>query len=204
MEEQKKPEQKAAVAAVQKPVDPRSVTDLLQTAQIALDTYDDIFSDFDPSPYEKRLLSDDFLNELRRRHAERRKGEFVVNFTLPKALRSEKTEALVRKRIKDYFKGRLRETGKERRDKLREGLLRLFIGLVFSLMLVVFPQLDIIPLLTILSVLIWYVLWSGFEELFDVSRRLKRKEAFYEKFLRAEYNFMDQEEIVRSILPGPL
>jgi hypothetical protein len=48
-------------------------------------------------------------------------------------------------------------------------------------------------------VLIWYVLWSGFEELFDVSRRLKRKEAFYDKFLRAEYNFMDQEEVVRSM-----
>lgn len=203
MEEQKRTEPKAAEPAVQNPVDARTVTDLLQTAQIALDSYDDIFSDFDPSPYEKRLLSDDFLNELRRRHAEKRKGEFVVNFTLPRSLRSEKTEALVRKRIKDYFKSRLREVAKDRKDKLREGLLRLFVGLIFSLMLVVFPQLDVVPLLTILSVLIWYVLWSGFEELFDVSRRLKRKEAFYEKFLRAEYNFMAQEEIVRSIKPGP-
>jgi hypothetical protein len=191
-------EQKRTEPAGQKPAE-RTVSDVLQTTQIALDTYDDIFSDFDPSPYETRILSDDFLNELRRRHAEKRKGEFVVNFTLPGSLRSEKTEALVRKRIKDYFKGRLREVAKDRKDKLREGVLRLFVGLVFSLMLVVFPQLDIVPLLTILSVLIWYVLWSGFEELFDVSRRLKRKQSFYEKFLRATYNFMDQEAIVRSI-----
>jgi hypothetical protein len=187
---------------VQKPAEARSVTDILQTTQIALDTYDDIFSDFDPSPYGKRLLSDDFLNELRRRHAEKRKGEFVVNFTLPGSLRSEKTEALVRKRIKDYFKGRLREVAKGRKEKLREGVLRLFVGLALSILLVVFPQLDAVPLLTILSVLIWYVLWSGFEELFDVSRRLKRKETFYGKFLRAEYNFMDQEEIVRHIKPA--
>ncbi len=188
--------------AVQKPADARTVSDVLQTAQIALDGYDDIFSDFDPSPYERRLLSDDFLRELRRRHAEKRKGEFVVNFTLPGSLRSEKTEALVRKRIKDYFKARLRETAKERKDKLKEGVLRLVVGVMLSILLIVFPQLDVVPLLTILSVLIWYVLWSGFEELFDVSRRLKRKEAFYDKFLRAEYNFMDQEEVVRSINIG--
>ncbi len=194
MEEQKKIE-----PAGQKPAEARTVSDVLQTTQIALDTYDDIFSDFDPSPYETRILSDDFLNELRRRHAEKRKGEFVVNFTLPRSLRSEKTEALVRKRIKDYFKGRLREVGKDRKDKLRKGALRLLVGVVISLSLIAFPQLDVVPVLTIFSVLIWYVLWSGFEEIFEVSSRLKRKQLFYEKFLRAEYNFMDQEEIVRSI-----
>jgi hypothetical protein len=192
-------EQKKAEPAGQKPAEPRTVSDVLQTAQIALDSYDDIFSDFDPSPYERRILSDDFLRELRRRHAEKRKGEFVVNFTLPGSLRSEKTEALVRKRIKDYFKARLRETGKEGKDKLRKGVLRLLVGVAISLSLIVFPQLDSAPLLTIFSVLIWYVLWSGFEEIFEVSSRLKRKQAFYDKFLRAEYNFMDQEAIVRSI-----
>jgi hypothetical protein len=202
MEEQKKTEPKAAEPAAAKPVEARTVSDIFQTAQIALDSYDDIFSDFDPSPYERRLLSDDFLSELRRRHAEKRKGEFVVNFTLPASLRSEKTEALVRKRIKDYFRGRLKETSKERRDKLRQGGLRLIVGVAISLSLIIFPQLDVVPFLTLVSVLIWYVLWSGFEELFEVSSRLKRKQAFYEKFLRAAYNFMDQESLVRSIVPG--
>jgi hypothetical protein len=200
-EEQKKIEQKAAEPAA-KPAEAKTVSDIFQTAQIALDSYDDIFSDFDPSPYERRILSDDFLSELRRRHAEKRKGEFVVNFTLPASLRSEKTEALVRKRIKDYFRGRLKETSKERRDKFRQGLVRVLIGVVISFSLILFPQLDALPLLTLVSVLIWYALWSGFDELFEVSSRLKRKQSFYEKFLAAAYNFMDQEELVRSMVPG--
>lgn len=185
--------------AGQKPVESRTVSDVLQTAQIALDSYDDIFSDFDPSPYETRLLSDDFLSELRRRHAEKRKGEFVVNFSLPGRLRSEKTEALVRKRIKDYFRGRLREVNKDVRDRLRNGLLRLLGGAFLSLSLMVFPQLDAVPALTLISVLIWYVLWSGFENIFEASGTLKRKHTFYEKFMRAGYTFMDQEEVIRSI-----
>jgi hypothetical protein len=204
MEEQKKAEQKAAEPLAAKPAESKTVSDIFQTAQIALDSYDDIFSDFDPSPYERRLLSDDFLSELHRRHAEKRKGEVVVNFTLPASLRSEKTEALVRKRIKDYFRGRLRETGRDRQDKLRQGALRLLVGMIISLSLILFPQLDVVPLLTIISVLIWYVLWSGFEELFAVSSKLKKRQAFYEKFLRATYNFMDQESLIRSIpaVPG--
>ena len=185
--------------AGQKPVEARTVSDVLQTAQIALDSYDDIFSDFDPSPYETRLLSDDFLNELRRRHAEKRKGEFVVNFSLPGRLRSEKTEALVRKRIKDYFRGRLRDVDKAVRDRLRNGMLRLLAGALVSLSLIVFPQLDVVPALTLISVLIWYVLWSGFENIFEASGTLKRKHIFYEKFMRAGYTFMDQEEVIRSI-----
>jgi len=176
----------------------KTISDVFQSVQIAIDTYDDIFSDFDPSPIEKRLLSDDFLNELRRRHAERHTGEFAVNFTLPKALRSEKTEVLVKKRLKDYFKGRLRNVEKERRDKLKMGALRLLVGVVISLSLLVFPELETVPVLTVLSVLIWYVLWSGFEEIFEVSSRLKRKQAFYSKFLKAHYTFLDQESVLQE------
>jgi len=201
MEEKKtdaKPAQPAEQKQVQKAAEPK-VSDVLQSVRVALDSYDDIFSDFDPSPYETRILSDDFLKELRRRYAERRKGEFAVSFTLPRSLRSEKTEALVRKRIKDYFKARLKELAKERRDRLKNGGLRLLAGAVLSLPLIFLPQLDIVPVLTLVSVLIWYVLWSGFEELFEVSSRLRRRQSFYEKFLRADYNFMDQEEVVRSI-----
>ncbi len=191
MEEAKKIEAKAA--------EPRSVTDVLQTAQIALDTYDDVFSDFDPSPYQTRILSDDFLRELHRRYAETPKGDFVINFTMPHPLRSEKTELLVKKRIKDYFKSRLKDVEKLRREKMQKGAVRLAIGISLSLLLLVFPQLDVIPVLTLISVLIWYVLWTGFEYIFEAARRLKRKQAFYDRFLRAEFNFMDQEEVVRSI-----
>ena len=40
---------------------------ILSSVHIALDDYDDIFSDFDISPYNQRALSKDFLDELKTR-----------------------------------------------------------------------------------------------------------------------------------------
>ncbi|MDD5339901.1 MAG: hypothetical protein PHV13_01490 [Candidatus ainarchaeum sp.] len=193
MEEQKKGE-----PAGQKPA-PKTVSEVLQTAQIALDTYDDIFSDFDPSPYERRLISDDLLKELHRRYPEAPLGDLTITFTMPHSLRSEKVEALVKKRLKDYFKFRLKGMEKLREEKMRKGAVRLAIGIALSLLLIVFPQLDVLPVLTTVSVLIWYVLWTGFEYIFEAARRLSKKHAFYDRLLRAQCNFVDQEEVVRSI-----
>jgi hypothetical protein len=210
MEEQQKPEQKPApkpapapaakpASAPEQAAEKKTVADVLQTVSIALDTYDDIFSDFDPSPYEKRILSVDFLKELRRRYAENTRGEFAITFTLPRPIRSEKTEALVKKRIKDYFRGMLKDVEKLRVESMQKGALRLLIGVILSLLLLLFPQLDVMPVLTIVSVLIWYVLWTGFEYIFEAARRLKRKQAFYEKFLKAGYSFVAEEEVVRTL-----
>jgi hypothetical protein len=179
--------------------EPKTVSDVLQRADIALDHYDDIFSDFDPSPIEKRLLSEDFTYELRRRYAARGKGEFVVNFTLPKAVRSEKTEALIKKRIKEHFKTRVREIERKAREKADNGTHRLLAGVLLTVALFLFPQLEVVPILTIISVLIWYSLWSGLENVLEASSILERKKAFAEKFMKAEYNFFSEEDVIQSM-----
>jgi hypothetical protein len=179
--------------------DPLTVSDVLQKAYIALDNYDDVFSDFDPSPYPSRLLSDDFLKELSRRYAETRKGNFVVTITLPAALRADKTEVLVKRRIKDHFRNRQKSISKSIREKVVQGGVRIALGLVISLFLFLAPQLSYLPLLTIFSVLTWFFLWSGFDNVFNVSARLYRKEQFYEKMMKADYNFMSEEEVVNSL-----
>ena len=55
---------------------------LLQLSEISLiiDTYDDIFSDFDPRPYSQRALSDDFLLEARKASKDKVSGTFELNF----------------------------------------------------------------------------------------------------------------------------
>ena len=47
--------------------------------------------------------------------------------------------------------------------------------------------------------LIWYVLWTGFDALFDYPMRLRRRRSFYEKFIKAEFKFFDQEAVAQSI-----
>lgn len=50
------------------------IKEIIDKAEISLvlDTYDDIFSDFDPRPYGERALSSDFLDEAKK--AARDKG----------------------------------------------------------------------------------------------------------------------------------
>ncbi|MFN7991221.1 MAG: hypothetical protein U0R44_03620 [Candidatus Micrarchaeia archaeon] len=177
----------------------RTVSDVLQIVDIALDSYDDIFSDFDPSPFTTRILSEDFLRELYRRYPQAGKGQYVVNLTMPASLRQEKTEHLIRKRIKDHFRDRIRILELRTREKLHSGLIRCLFGFAISIAFFVFPSLESAPLLTILSVLIWYSLWSGFELILESSLRLSRKKGVVEKLMKADYNFMDQEEVVQTI-----
>ncbi|MEW6036173.1 MAG: hypothetical protein AB1529_06170 [Candidatus Micrarchaeota archaeon] len=178
---------------------PMTVSDVLQKADIALDDYDDLFSDFDPSPYEKRLLSEDFISELRRRYAATGKGDFVVNFTLPRSLRSDKTESLIKKRVKEHFRNRVRDIERKTREKANNGAIRLLLGVSLSVALFLVPALETVPVLTIFSVLIWYSIWSGLENVLEASSSLNRKKAFAEKFTRADYNFYSQEDVLESM-----
>lgn len=180
-------------------VELKTFLESLQITKIALDSYDDIFSDFDPSPYETRLLSEDFLTELNRRSAENRKANFVITFTIPRILRSEKTEVLIKKRIKEHFRKNLRDLERIKREKTYQGVIRVFVGILISVSLFLIPQLDAVPIITILSVLIWYALWSGFEYLFESPRRLRRKIIPVEKFIKAEYEFVAEEDVIEMI-----
>jgi hypothetical protein len=195
-------EQKAVQKSEQKPeskAEARTVSDILQSVQIALDSYDDLFSDFDPSSYETRILSDDFLVELRKRYAETKSGELVVNFTIPASRRSEKTDNLVKRRLKDYFKyqhGRLaRSVHKLRMD----GLFRIIIGVAVLVLAFGFASSISFALENLLLVPSWFLLWSGLDDLIDAPAKLASEIRFNERFMKARYNFLPQEEIVKSI-----
>jgi hypothetical protein len=50
--------------------------------KLMLDTYDDIFSDFDPRPFSQRTLSEDFLEEARKASREKEMGNIEqINVT---------------------------------------------------------------------------------------------------------------------------
>ena len=179
--------------------EPKPLTDVLQISQIALDSYDDIFSDFDPSPYDKRTISEDLIREMKRRYYETPHGNFIVHFTLPKHLRSEKIEALTKHRIKEHFRERNKTMHGEIFEVRKNGYVRLLIGLVLGALNVISEGLKNPTILNSFLVLSWYLMWSGFEKIFETHGRYRNDLIFLEKFAKAEYVFMDQEEIIRSI-----
>ncbi|MFH1684807.1 MAG: hypothetical protein ABH983_00730 [Candidatus Micrarchaeota archaeon] len=173
-----------------------AVTDILKTTQVALDNYEDIFSDFDYSDYSKRLLSSDFLKELRRRYEERKKGEYEVTFTLPKNQRNAKTESLIKKRIKNHFKVHLTDIDRIIKQNQLRGLVKVVVGFLISIFLFTFSLPEIVPVITLLSVLSWYFLWAGYTDIFEGAQKLRGKQEFFENFHKAKFSFVDEESLL--------
>jgi len=80
-----------------------------------LDTYEDIFSDFDPRPYAHRALSEDFLAEARRAVLDRRDDVPELLFLVPTDARTLDDEAIIRRRLRDHFRRHADRLTRERR-----------------------------------------------------------------------------------------
>lgn len=178
------------------------VSEILSSIQVALDEYDDIFSDFDPSPYTKRLLSEDFLKEIQRRYIETGKGEIEVRFTLPAALRDAKTEALIKKRIAHYFDSKIKSSDEDTAKIRRKGLVHLIAGfLLLSADIFIYDIKDIfIRLISVITVPAgWYGMYSGLEYMFAYPGEIMERRKFYQRFERAKYEFISEEELVEKV-----
>ncbi len=175
---------------------------IMKSIQIALDSYDDLFSDFDNSPYSTRVLSDDFLKEIKKRYYENKKGDFELNFTLPAAKRNAKVESIIKKRLRDYFKAEMSYFN-EKIDRIKtDGLHRLVVGFILLSIEVVLPIFDLSENLyaKILSVFIipagWYGFYSGFEHIFEYARDFESSLAFHEKIAKIKYEFISEESLL--------
>lgn len=181
------------------------IASIMNSVSLALDTYDDIFSDFDTSPYEKRIISDDFTREIEKRYNENKKGEFEVLFSLPERLRSQKVEGIIRKRIKEHYKNKEKEVD-ERISKLKKiGKDRIIFGVILSIfeVLIRLKFLEAGLISEILAVLLipagWFSVWTGYEHFFDRPREFFERKDFYKRFEKAEYTFVSEETIALHI-----
>ncbi|NYZ77133.1 hypothetical protein H0O02_02340 [Candidatus Micrarchaeota archaeon] len=179
---------------------------LINLVSIALDNYDDIFSDFDPSPYHSRILSDDFLKEVQKRYVENKHGSFEVRFSLPNALRSAKTEALIKKRLKDYFTMQLKNLDTDLEKVRKRGMAYVAAGFAILAGSITLATTDageyeyIFKLLEVLLVpLGWYLLWVGIEKIVETPSKLEDQRKFNTKFENANYYFISEEAIVQQI-----
>lgn len=170
---------------------------LLKDSEIGLwiDTYDDIFSDFDPREYSERALSQDFLEEAKRASRDKREGIQLV-FLAPKQIRDSKTEIIVKKRLKEHFKKHSGEFKKEKMRIIREGIFFFMLGIIFMVaatFLIVgsntsFP-------ITLLSVFLepggWFLFWQGLDLIIFRAREQAPELEFYKKMSKAEIIFKD-------------
>jgi len=171
----------------------------LREITITLDTYDDIFSDFDPRPYEERELSEDFLKEIGRRYLESRHGRFEVRFTIPPSMRELRSESLIKKRLREHFASMVaREQEIITRTK-NKGYLYIAIGILVLLadayfFFILNDENVLYHLLTILLVPAgWYGMFTGIGKVVDEPFDSVERKKIHEKFEKASYIFISDE-----------
>lgn len=163
-----------------------------------LDTYDDIFSDFDPRPFAQRELSDDFLKELGRRYMENTKGGIEVSFRIPAAAREPRLEATIRKRLREHFGQERQKVRAQIQQHRHKGLI--YAGVGFGLLMADLgitlwqPEAAWAKVVGILLTPAgWFSLWSGMEKLAEVPYKLEHLRSFYDKFAKCNYTFVTHD-----------
>lgn len=175
------------------------IKDLKEIA-IVIDTWDDVFSDFDPRPLNERTLSEDFIQELKKRYRETRRGDFVVTLYAPVSLKDEKSENMVEQRLKKHFRHRFLQRQKDIiRTRIR-GVIFVIFGVCFLALLMlmtyfkIFKQLIVEILSIIFMPLGWFGIWEGFSKIVDTSPGVVQEESLFSKLSKANYQFKYIEE----------
>jgi hypothetical protein len=168
---------------------------------IALDTYDDLFSDFDIRGYGERALSKDFLDELHvRLRRSRIKTGLDIVFLIPAELRNEADEALIIERIRGFFSDRREHYRREDGKSKRRAFAFIAIGLALSIAAnVIVERFDSLPLFgDFILIPSWFFVWSGFEALIKNRDELGRKKKYYAVLYESRTSFRAIESYRRE------
>jgi hypothetical protein len=158
---------------------------------IWIDTWDDIFSDFDPRPLSQRALSIDFLDEAKRASREKRDGQLVLHILAPTAIRSAQNEGMVRKRLKEHFAKHAEQQRDGQRAIARKGYWFVLVGTIILLAATcaAFFGPDTFWnefLVILLEPAGWFTVWNGFDFIVLQPRSVQGDVDFYARMAAAE------------------
>jgi hypothetical protein len=170
---------------------------LLHASEISLmlDTYDDIFSDFDPRPYSQRAISEDFRAELKRATRYLPSGAIELKLMMPNKARSPEKEKLIKKRLHEHFKTHFGYVTDEIRNLHIAGASIAIIGFAIMISAIFIGDLNLgqrltSAILVILEPAGWFTMWFGFDKIFYIAGSKKLDLEFYEKMSECEITFL--------------
>ena len=167
----------------------------LKEITVAIDNWDDVFSDFDPRPLSERTVSSDFVEELKKRYREAQQDNLAITINAPVALKDSVAERMVVKRLKRHFRYiyLLKKKGLIRR-RIR-GVIFVMIGIASLTFLTLATYYQFLSKLAIelcgivLMPLGWFGFWEGLSKLVDTSPAFIQEETFFERMSKAIYKF---------------
>lgn len=162
---------------------------------IWLDTYDDIFSDFDSRPLSERVLSDDFINEAKKMAREKPSGDITLKLLMSANLRKKELEDIVIKSLHTHFYRYADQLKKEISQSRKRGLLSTIVGLIIIVAGAYLIRIEnhnfLIDALRItMEPAGWFFTWSGFDNMFYSARSKKPEVDFASRMAHAEITFL--------------
>lgn len=167
----------------------------LREIGVVIDSWDDIFSDFDPRPLSERMVSGDFIDELKKRYKETQAGNFIITIYAPVSLRNEESERMVISRLRKHFRYKFLQKKNVITIIRIRGLIFVIVGVCSLSFLTLATYFKFISELAlhiasiILMPLGWFGIWEGLSKLVDTSPVVIQDSKLFEKLLKATYHF---------------
>lgn len=162
---------------------------------LILDSYDDLFSDFDPRPYSQRALSDDFLFECKKATRDK-EAKLELRFIVPKQKRDMDDEIKIKRRLREHFQRHYQEYGKEINKVRFQGILWFILGaILMAIGMFIFSSKFSNDFFNFLIILIepasWFFFWEGLNTVFKETKEKLPDYNFYRKMSNLEISFID-------------
>ncbi|MDQ3108780.1 MAG: hypothetical protein M3R17_02705 [Bacteroidota bacterium] len=168
---------------------------MLRDLNLWIDSYDDLFSDFDSRPLSERGISDDFISELNKLIPEKEGFIETLRFQVPAKVRDEKTEAIIIDRLsKDFSRHYLRFTDEVDANR-KKGILMTFFGIAALITAVLIISLgENVIWQNTLKVLFepagWFLVWSGLDKIFFGGKSVKQRREHYARLEKSKVEFV--------------
>ncbi len=160
---------------------------------LILDSYEDIFSDFDPRPYSEKALSEDFLVECKKASTEK-KGRITLRLFTPQQKRNSIDEIKIKKRLKEHFHKHFLEKKKEIMKIKLNGFFWLIVGCLMILLSAIFLDSNkgtflFKLLITLTHPAGWFFMWEGLGKILITSKEKIPNYNFYKKMMNSIISF---------------
>ncbi|HJT25680.1 MAG TPA: hypothetical protein VJ873_13980, partial [bacterium] len=162
---------------------------------LALDDYEDLFSDFDPRPYSERSLSEDFLHELKRAAMSKEEKGLSLLLLIPKERHNAAHEHTILERLKNHFRHHHRLLEEQRKKVTKTGARMVALGVAFMflatyLLVEIKQNLWTAFIVVLLEPAGWFTFWEGLNFIVFRAKDVAPELSFYRKMSGAKVSFM--------------
>lgn len=170
---------------------------LLRISEISLilDSYDDLFTQFDPRQYSERALSQDFLGEIKRGSRDKVSGYVELTLLVPSAIKDPNREMVIEKRLKNHFEKHYEQLKKEARGRNMRAAALVLVGALMAVGAAFITEEGYVGLFWTLIIILLettgvFFIWTTLDDLVNSRGDRKPELEFYKKMSTCQISFL--------------